>query len=539
MAEFDFIIIGAGSAGCVLANRLSESGKHKVLLLEAGGSDFRFFVQMPIGYGISFFDKAVNWCYRTEEDKGLGGRNGYWPRGKVLGGSSSINAMVFIRGQHADFDRWEAMGNPGWGWDGVKPYFLKMEDNQAGANEWRSQGGPLHVADVKDEYHPANKHFLEAARELDLPINEDFNGETQEGAGYYQITTKGGIRMSTARAYLRPAMKRSNLTVLTKAQVSKIVFEGKRAVGVEYVRNGKTERVTAKREIVLSAGAVNSPQILQLSGVGPKETLKRHKIEQVCEAPAVGRNLADHLAFTYYYKSSIPTLNDKLNSWPKKIMLGIKYVLTRKGTLSLGVNQAGGFLKTRSELDEPNVQLYFAPVTYTTNGPLERPLMSPDPFSAFHIGIQPCHPTSRGHIEIKSNDPNEPPAIYPNSLSTNHDVEEMLEAAKLMKKLMSTKALGEIATEPMMAEQENDDDEAIIDFVRKNASTVFHPVSTCRMGPDDGTNVVDARLKVHGLEGLRVADASIFPTITAGNTNAPTIMVGEKASDLILDDVSE
>jgi choline dehydrogenase len=371
---------------------------------------------------------------------------------------------------------------------------------------------------------------------MGLSVNEDFNGESQEGAGYYQITTKGGIRMSTARAYLHPAMKRKNLTVKTKAHATRVLFDGERAVGVEFEQSGKLKQVSARKEIVLSSGAVNSPKILQLSGIGSKELLSEHGIPVVHDSPAVGQNLTDHIAITYYYRSRVQTLNDQLSTWPKKIWQGVKYVLTRKGTLSLSVNQSGGFMKSRSDLEQPNLQLYFTPVSYTTNGPLERPLMSPDPFSAFHIGVQPCHPTSRGQIEIRSKDPSEPPAIYPNSLSTNEDVREMVEGARIMQEFIKTKALGSVAAEPMMEGQEATTDEEIIDFVRANASTVFHPVSTCRMGPDNDENVVDNRLRVYGVTGLRVVDASVFPRITSGNTNAPTIMLAEKASDLILED---
>ena len=536
MSDFDYIIVGAGSAGCVLANRLTESGKHKVLLLEAGGSDLSFFVQLPIGYGVSFFDEKVNWCYHTEEDEGLNGRKGYWPRGKVLGGSSSINAMCFIRGQHSDFDRWQAVGNPGWSWADVKPYFKKMEHNEAGANEWRGQGGPLNIADPRASYHPVNQHYLDAAAELGLPVIDDFNGESQEGASQFQITTKGGIRMSTARAYLRPAMRRKNLTVLTEAEASKVIFEGKKAKGVEYVKQGKACRVVAKKEVIVSSGSINSPKLLQLSGIGPAELLSKHGIDVVENLPAVGQNLTDHLCITFYYKSKVPTLNNQLASWPGRIWQGIKYLFSRRGSLALSVNQSGGFFKSRPGLDDPNLQVYFTPVSYTTVQGAKRPLLSPDPFPAYHIGVQPCHPTSRGHVEISSTDPSEAPAIHPNSLSNNHDIREMIEGAQLLKRFAETKALSEISLGTISGEKEPETDEEIVDFARNNASTVFHPVSTCRMGPDDGTNVVDHRLRVYGLEGLRVVDASIFPTITSGNTNAPTIMVAEKASDLILED---
>ncbi len=535
-ALYDYIIVGAGSAGCVLANRLSENGRYRVLLLEAGGSDLRFWVQMPIGYGKSFYDKNVNWMYRTAPDPGLANREGYWPRGKVLGGSSSINAMVYIRGQAEDFEAWKDAGNPGWGWPDVLPYFKKSEDNARGGDDWRGTGGPLHVADVSQHLHPLNEVYLQAAREAGLKDNEDFNGETQEGVGLYQITTKNGIRMSAARAYLRPAIKRTNLRVESKAQATRLLFEGKRAVGVEYRQNGKLLQARAGREVILSAGSINSPQLLQLSGVGPADVLKSSGIDVLQDSPAVGRNLQDHLGIDHLYRSNKPTLNQELRPWHGKLWAGLKYLLLRQGPLCLSVNQGGGFFRTRPDLERPNMQLYFSPVSYIKAPPGKRPMMSPDPYPGFLLGICPCRPTSRGYLQIRSSDPFDQPEIYPNSLSTNHDLQEMLEGVRFLRKLAATPAMSALIEEELQPGTAVESDEAMIEDIRQRSSTVFHPVSTCRMGPDPAENVVDARLRVHGLQNLRIIDASIFPAVTSGNTNAPAIMVGEKGADLVLED---
>ena len=535
-AQYDYIIVGAGSAGCVLANRLSEERLNRVLVLEAGGSDLSFWIQMPIGYGKSFYNKNVNWMYRTEPDPGLGGRSGYWPRGKVLGGSSSINAMVYIRGQAEDFDAWEALGNPGWGWDSVLPYFKKSENNERGGNTWRGTGGPLHVSDVSKQLHPLNQAYLKAAEEAGLPYNDDFNGETQEGAGLYQITTRNGFRMSAARAYLRPAMKRANLRVETKAKATRIRFEGDKAVGIEYWQNGCLHRARAAREVILSAGSINSPQLLQLSGVGPAEVLKPLGIDMVHESPAVGRNLQDHLCLDHVYRSRVPTLNEELRPWWGKLRAGLQYVLLRQGPLSLSVNQGGGFFKTRPDLDRPNMQLYFSPVSYTKAPPGKRPMMSPDPYPGFLISVSPCRPTSRGHLQIRSTNPEDPPEIHPNSISTNHDLQELLEGSRFLRKLAATSSLSAVIEEETQPGPGVESDDAMIEYIRHRSTTVFHPVSTCRMGPAPEENVVDHRLRVHGLRNLRVVDASIFPAVTSGNTNAPSIMVGEKGADMILED---
>ncbi|WP_432817149.1 GMC family oxidoreductase [Sulfitobacter sp. JB4-11] len=536
MAQFDFVIVGAGSAGCVLANRLTACGKYSVLLLEAGGSDLNFWIWMPIGYGKTFYKRRVNWMYHTAPDPGLDDRIGYWPRGRVMGGSSSINAMVYIRGQQEDFEDWKAMGNPGWGWEDVLPYFKKSETNDRGGDAFRGGDGPVHVATMDRDLHPLCQTFIDAGRQVQLPHNPDFNGAAQEGIGTYQNTAKAGFRMSAARAHIGPAKGRRNLTIVKNALVTRVLLEGRKAVGVTYACRGRTHRAFAGREVILSAGAVNSPQLLQLSGIGPEGVLRSCGVEVVRHAPGVGRNLQDHLGIDFLYRSKVPTLNDQLHGWGGKLWHGMRYVLTRRGPLSLGVNQGGGFIRSRAGLSRPNMQLFFSPVSYTKAPPGKRPLMNPDPFSGFLTGAQPTRPTSRGWIEITSADPRDAPMIQPNSLSTDLDVQEMVEGMRFLRQLAAAPALADIIEAEIAPGDQVQSDAEFIADARARAGTVFHPVSTCRMGPDPTSDVVDARLRVHGMGQLRVVDASVFPTLTSGNTNAPTLMVGEKAADMILQD---
>jgi choline dehydrogenase len=466
----------------------------------------------------------------------LNGREGYWPRGKVLGGSSSINAMVYVRGHRGDFDDWAAHGNAGWGWRDVEPYFRKLEDHSTSADAGQARGGPLGVTDVSRDCHPLCETYLRACAEAGVGPSQDFNGETLEGIGYYRITMRGGLRMSAARAYLRPAMRRSNLRVVTHAHATRILFEDGRASRVEYMRDGHRETALAGREVILSAGSINSPQLLQLSGVGPEDVLRRHGIDIVRDCPAVGRNLQDHLCIDHVYRSRVPSLNEVLGSWWGRARIALRYLATRRGPLSISVNQGGGFVRTRPELARPNMQLYFSPVSYTRAVPGKRALMRPDRFPGFLLGAQPCRPTSRGYLEIASADPLAPPLIFPNSLSTEQDVGDMLAATRLLRKLALAPSLAAITAQEIAPGAAVESDADLLDDIRKRAGTVFHPVSTCRMGPNDKTNVVSDELKVHGVAGLRVIDASIFPAVTSGNTNAPTIMVGEKGADLVLRD---
>lgn len=532
---FDYIIVGAGTAGCVLANRLTECGKYTVLLLEAGGSDRSIWIQMPIGYGRTFFDKRINWMYDTEPVEALGGRRSYWPRGKVIGGSGSINAMVYVRGQPRDFEDWKALGNPGWGWNDVLPFFKKSEDF-----DWHSahhgKGGPQHVTDISPFAHPVCHSFIETAQALGFPASSDFNGGRPEGVGYYQINTRGGWRASTANAFLHPARKRKSLTVRTHAHASRILFEGRRAIGVAYTRKGGSFEAKARREVILAGGAINSPQLLMLSGIGDAAHLNGIGIEPLVDAKAVGRNLQDHIAVSYFYKVRTATLNDLLHPLLGKIRAGLRYMADRAGPLSLSVNQSGGFVRSDATKEHPNLQLYFSPVSYTKTPLSERKLLNPDPFSAFLLSHNPCRPTSRGHINLASGDATACPVIHPNYLATQSDIDDVLAGNRLLRQLARTNPLADIITEEIIPGTAIDSDEELLADFRARADTVYHPTSTCMMGPDPATAVVDARLRVYGVDGLRVIDASIFPTITSGNTNAPTVMVAEKGAEMVLED---
>ena len=409
---FDYVVVGAGSAGAAVAARLSESGRHRVLLLEAGPSDWRFWIQLPIGYGKTFYDRRVNWMYQSEPVPGLSGRNNYFPRGKVLGGSSSINAMVYSRGQAGDFDDWEAEGNPGWGWKDILPVYKHMEDHALGAGPFHGAGGPLHVSEISGAAHPLTHEFIKAGQEAGIPFTPDLNGASIEGVGFYQINTRSGLRLSAARAYLWPAESRPNLRIETGALATRILFEGKRAVGIAYEQRGQSCEARAAAEVILCGGSINSPQLLQLSGVGPAALLKSCGIEVLHESPAVGQNLQDHLCHDYVYRCRVPSLNDQLNNWPGRLRAGLHYLLTRGGPLALSVNQGGGFFRTSADLARPNMQLYFCPLTYEKVPPGTRALLKPDPFSGLTLSASPCRPTSRGEIRIKSADPREAPLIH-------------------------------------------------------------------------------------------------------------------------------
>ncbi len=536
--EFDYIVVGAGSAGCVIASRLSEDGRASVLLFEAGGNDNRFWLHVPIGYGMSFYNPEVNWMYLTEHDPQLANRRGYWPRGKVLGGSSAINAMVFVRGHPSDFDDWEAAGNPGWGWSDVLPYFKKLEDNENGADARRAIGGPVRVTDVSRELHPLCQTFLQAGQQAGVGLTKDFNGAQMEGVGLYQITTRDGRRMSAARAYLAPARRRRNLNVELDCQVTRVVFDGRRANGVLYRQGDRIKSARARREVILAAGAINTPLLLQGSGVGPGALLQSRGIDIVHDSPAVGRHLQDHLCIDHIYRSRVPTLNNQLRPWHGKLWNGLKYIIARRGPLSLSVNQGGGFVRSRSGLERPDLQLYFSPVSYTKPTPGKRALLSPDREPGFLLSAQPCRPKSRGYVQIRSADPFDAPMIVPNSLAEQADLDDLLAGSLFLRKLAATPALATVIADELLPGRAIESRDALIEDIRNRASTVFHPVSTCRMGSEPSSAVVDHRLRVHGLSGLRIVDASVFPGVTSGNTNAPVFMVAEKAADLVKADAA-
>jgi choline dehydrogenase len=531
--RFDFIIVGAGSAGCVLANRLSENPRHNILLIEAGGSDRKFWIRTPIGYGMTFFDSNVNWCFEGEKDPGLNDREIYVPRGKVIGGSSSINAMVYCRGAKTDFDDWRDAGNPGWGWEDVKPAFEAIERHvrKDGTIDGK---GPLTVSDRQNDYHPLKRHFIGAARDAGLPIADGTVGQGDEGFGPYLINTRGGLRCSSADAFLHPVKHRNNLTILTEAQVTKILFEGKRAVGVSYRRDGMTQEAHATREVILSAGAIQSPHLLQLSGIGPGAVLQKNGITVLHANDAVGAHLEDHVGINYYYRAKEPTLNAVLGTWAGRIAAGIQFVLTRTGPLSLSVNQYGGIVRSSSSQTRPDMQLYFNPLSYSTENAGKRKLTEPDPWPGFILSFNPCRPTSHGHVKLASPDPLKQPEILFNYLATEHDRADVIKGARLIGQVQNTPTLQALLSAPPKFDPSKESDESLIADFRKRSGSVYHPSCTCRMAPEHQGGVLDRELRVHGVENLRVVDASSFPNITSANTNAPAIMVGWRAADMIL-----
>ena len=531
MDRFDYIIIGAGSAGCVLADRLSADGSNRVLVLEAGGSDARFWIKTPIGYGRTFADASVNWKYQTLPSAGLGGRTMYWPRGRVVGGSSSINALVYCRGMPVDFDDWRAMGNLGWGWDDVRPYFDKSE-RRVDATGHASTNGALDIKEVTPFLHPIGAHWLAAAAELGLPITEDFNGAHPEGFGTYRVTVRNGVRRSAADAFLRPALQRDTVKLETHAWVRRIRVSAGRATGVEWSRDGQEHFSAADGEVIVCAGAVNSPQLLQLSGIGPGAVLTAHGIPSVVDNAAVGGHLQDHLAIVYSFKATQPTLNNQLHSTWAKLRAGLRYLIAKQGPLALSVNQFGGFARAQPGAERPDVQLYFNPVTYGT-GDVTRKRIDVDGFAGFYLCVQPTRPSSVGRVDISSPDFRTPPAIAPNYLSTDKDCRDAVFGSRLLQAIAGTQAMRELTLEAIAPDLRKLDDARLLADFRERAATVYHPVGTCRMGASASDAVVDTALRVYGVERLRVVDASVFPSVTSANTNAPTLMVAQKAADLI------
>ena len=530
---FDWIVVGAGSAGSALVWQLSQDPRLRILVIEAGGTDRRLFVQMPLGYGKLFYDPAVNWMYRTDPDPGLAGQADHWPRGRILGGSSAINAMVWIRGHQADYDDWKAAGNPGWGWEDVLPAFRALEDNEAGADDFRGAGGPLFISSNRAWVHPLVAPWLDACGAVGLPRNPDFNGAVQDGVGIYQMTIRGGRRNSAARAFLRPAMARGHVTVLTGAQVTRVLFDGRRAVGVEYDRGGQRRTARAAAGVVLAGGAVNTPQLLLLSGIGPGRHLQAMGIAPVVENPNVGRHLSDHQGINYTWRMKVPTMNDMLRPWWGKLSAGLRWLLLRDGPLSLSINHGGGFFRTDPARPRPNMQLYFQAFSTLLPKAGERPVLHPDPWPGMSIGLSNCRPTSRGMIELARPDPLAHPRILANAFATDHDVEEMLAAVKMLRRIAAAPPLAALIDAELRPGPKVQADADLIADFRARSGTVYHPSCTARMGPDPATAVVDATLRVHGVDGLRVADASVFPTLPGGNTNAPAILVGWKAGEMI------
>ncbi len=524
MAEtWDYVVVGAGTAGCVLANRLTEDGRHRVLLLEAGPRDTNPWIHVPLGYGKLFARTDVNWAYESEPEPTLGGRRIFTPRGKVLGGSSSINGLVYIRGQREDFDGW---GIPGWGFDDLLPYFKKSEDQGRGADAWHGVGGPVAVNDLPDR-HELCEAFIDSAAALGVPRNPDFNGARQEGAGYYQATIRNGRRSSAATAYLRPAKRRPNLRVEVEALATKVRFEGRRAVGVEYRQGGTTRVARASREVILAGGAINSPQLLQLSGVGARALLEQHGIPVVHEAPGVGEDLQDHFYVRTFWRCNRPiTLNDDMASWWRQMRIGMQYVFARRGPLTVSAGYAAAFIRTRPELTRPDGQIYFINFSTAKRGGVLHP------FSGFTVSLSQLQAESRGWVRLRSADPAAPPAIRYNYLSAERERRSLVDGLKFVRRLVNTPPLAGYAAEEIQPGPRVQSDAEWLAFGREAGDTVFHPTSTCRMG-EDARAVVDARLRVRGLDGLRVIDASIMPAVVSGNTNAAVFALAEKGADLV------
>ncbi len=527
--NFDYIIAGAGSAGCVLANRLSENGKDKVLLLEAGPPDKYIWIHIPIGYAKTMFHPVYNWRYYTEPDPGMNGRQVYWPRGRTLGGSSSINGLIYIRGQKEDYDAWRDQGNAGWGYDDILPYFIKSEHNQRGGNQYHGGDGYQDVSDI-GKPNELTRAFVNACVEAGVPHTDDFNGERQEGAGIYQLTTWKGWRCSAAVAYLKPARKRSNLKIETNAHVCRVLFADKKAVGLVYKQDGKDLQVRANKEVILSAGALQSPQILQLSGVGNSADLSQHNIKVVHHSPGVGENLQDHLQVRVIHECNQKiTTNDDMKSWFRQAKMGIEFMLTRGGPLSVGINQGGAFVRTRDELETPDIQFHFAALSADLPG---SPLHD---FSGFTSSVCQLRPESRGTVKLKSADPMEAPAMRANYLSTELDQRTNIDGIKFARKVAAQSALKKYVVKEYKPGDGAQSDDEILNFARDYGVTIFHPSGTCKMGPDN-MSVVDQRLRVRGLQNLRVIDCSVMPTLVSGNTHAPVVMMAEKASDMIRED---
>ncbi|MCQ4271664.1 choline dehydrogenase [Pseudomonas kuykendallii] len=529
---YDYVVVGAGSAGCVLANRLSENGRYSVCLLEAGPPDRYLWIHIPIGYAKTMFHPVYNWGFYTDPDPGMHDRKIYWPRGRGFGGCSSVNGLIYIRGQKADYDAWAAAGNEGWSWDQVLPYFRRAEHNDLGAGPTRGTEGPLWASSIKAR-HPLTEAFIGAANRLGVPRVDDFNSGDQEGVGYYQLTTRNGLRCSTSVAYLRPAMGRPNLTVESNAHAEKVLFEGTRAVGVQYRQGGRSLSVRANREVILSAGALQSPQLLQLSGVGPRELLQQFGIPLVHALPGVGENLQDHLQIRLMYECTQPiTTNDDLNSLVRKMRMGMQWLLTRTGPLAIGINQGGLFTNVHSPDGLPDIQYHFGTLSADSAGG------SVHPFSGFTMSVCQLRPQSRGYVRIKSADPMDAPSMQPNYLSAELDRQTAIAGVRYTRKLAETEPLKSLIRREYRPGPACESDAEILEFCREYGASIFHPSGTCKMG-NDPLAVVDQRLRVHGVQGLRVVDCSIMPTLVSGNTNVPVVMIAEKASEMILEEANQ
>jgi len=532
---FDYIVVGGGTAGCVVAARLSESGAHRVALVEAGGRDDGFWIHAPLGFGRLWDDARYNWRYESEPEPELAGGKSYLPRGKVLGGTGTINAMVYVRGQREDFEQWRRLGNTGWGYEDVLPYYKKSEDNERGADAYHATGGPMRVSDMAR--HELTDAFVEAGVQAGYPRNPDFNGASQDGFGYNQVTIRNGRRGSTSIDFLRPALRRQNLKVFLDALVTRILLRGRVAAGVEFVRDGRRERLAARREVILCGGSFNSPQLLQISGVGPADLLARHGVPVIADMPGVGANLQDHFQVSISYRCSRPvTVNDAVNNPWRRLVMGAQYLLFRKGLMATNATMVGGCLRTDPALPAPDVKVQLRLWGRSITG-RSRERMGLHPFSSFLVSIMLLHPENRGTVRIRGADSAVQPEIRFNYFQSERDRRAAVISLKAIRTVMSMPAIAPYVAEEMSPGPGCATDEALEAFCRKHGTTNHHSVGTCRMGVDEAA-VVDPRLRVRGLRGLRVVDASIMPNIVGGNPNATVVMIAEKGSDMILEDAA-
>jgi|TARA_R110001583_G_scaffold67919_3_gene193782 choline dehydrogenase-like flavoprotein len=529
LETFDFIIIGAGSAGCVLADKLSASGEHSVCLLEAGKADKNWLIHLPIGIIALLQSHTLNWQFNSHQEKTLNNREIFTPRGKTLGGSSSINAMLYVRGQQQDYDHWQSLGNTGWSFNDVLPYFKALENQERGADEFHGVGGALNVADSVSK--PAiNEDFIQSAVAAGYPENIDFNGPSQEGVGYYQVTQKEGLRHSAAKAFLTPNLHRSNLTVITQTQVEKVIVNNNIATGVIYKHQGKVKQLIAKHEVIVSAGTINSPQLLMLSGIGPKAELEKHNIEVVHSLEGVGKNLQDHvdvLNVAQHKRTELLAYRPKAIWWGAKEAW--KFITKREGLLTTVIAETGGFIKSDPTVTEPDLQLHFVPAAMDDHGRNHKLLCT------YGISLHVCllRPKSRGTVTLNSNKITQHPRIQLNMLDHQDDIDTMIKGVRIAKKILSTPPLSSTHVNFIFPDENCNSEQEIHQFLKEKCNTIYHPVGTCKMGQDE-LSVVDEQLKVHGIKQLRVVDASIMPTLISGNTNAPTMMIAAKAADMIL-----